>query len=98
MCAAGSHSQLTSNHPARAVPPRSLLNDAVVHLLCAPVARFAPAALPTAEPRRTLTQISASAFPACADFPEEPPARATFAVKDLPLGARVEIDAIALVK
>lgn len=33
-----------------------------------------------------------------ADFPEEPPARATFAVKDLPLAARVEIDAIALVK
>ncbi|CAG9460689.1 unnamed protein product [Pedinophyceae sp. YPF-701] len=28
-------------------------------------------------------------------FPSEPPARATFAVKDLPLGAKVEIDCIA---
>jgi len=28
-------------------------------------------------------------------FPSNPPARATFAVKDLPLGARVEIDCIA---
>lgn len=29
-------------------------------------------------------------------FPENPPARATFAVKGLPLGAKVEIDAVAL--
>jgi 2-iminobutanoate/2-iminopropanoate deaminase len=29
-------------------------------------------------------------------FPEAPPARATFAVKGLPLGAKVEIDAVAL--
>lgn len=29
-------------------------------------------------------------------FPANPPARATFAVKGLPLGALVEIDAIAL--
>jgi 2-iminobutanoate/2-iminopropanoate deaminase len=29
-------------------------------------------------------------------FPAEPPARTTFAVKDLPLGALVEIDAIAV--
>lgn len=29
-------------------------------------------------------------------FPNEPPARATFAVKGLPLGAKVEIDAVAL--
>lgn len=29
-------------------------------------------------------------------FPSEPPARATFAVKGLPLGAKVEIEAIAL--
>ena len=29
-------------------------------------------------------------------FPAEPPARATFAVKGLPLGALVEIEAIAL--
>ncbi|GFR53201.1 hypothetical protein Agub_g15950 [Astrephomene gubernaculifera] len=29
-------------------------------------------------------------------FTEQPPARATFAVKDLPLGARVEIDAVAV--
>lgn len=29
-------------------------------------------------------------------FTEQPPARATFAVKDLPLGAKVEIEAIAV--
>lgn len=29
-------------------------------------------------------------------FPEEPPARAAFAVKDLPLGGLVEIEAIAV--
>ncbi len=29
-------------------------------------------------------------------FTDKPPARATFAVKDLPAGARVEIDAIAV--
>jgi 2-iminobutanoate/2-iminopropanoate deaminase len=29
-------------------------------------------------------------------FPSEPPARSTFAVKELPLGALVEIEAIAL--
>jgi enamine deaminase RidA (YjgF/YER057c/UK114 family) len=29
-------------------------------------------------------------------FTEEPPARATFAVKELPLSARVEIEAIAV--
>ena len=29
-------------------------------------------------------------------FPSEPPARATFAVKGLPLGAKVEIEATAL--
>lgn len=29
-------------------------------------------------------------------FTEQPPARATFAVKDLPLGAQVEIDAVAV--
>jgi len=29
-------------------------------------------------------------------FPEEPPARKAFAVKDLPMGALVEIDAIAI--
>ena len=29
-------------------------------------------------------------------FPENPPARATFAVKGLPLGALVEIDAVAM--
>ena len=29
-------------------------------------------------------------------FPENPPARACFAVKALPLGAKVEIEAIAL--
>jgi len=29
-------------------------------------------------------------------FTEQPPARATYAVKDLPLGARVEIEAIAV--
>ncbi|PNH10107.1 hypothetical protein TSOC_003225, partial [Tetrabaena socialis] len=29
-------------------------------------------------------------------FTEQPPARATFAVKDLPLAARVEIDAVAV--
>ena len=29
-------------------------------------------------------------------FPEDPPARKAFAVKDLPLGALVEIDAIAI--
>jgi 2-iminobutanoate/2-iminopropanoate deaminase len=29
-------------------------------------------------------------------FPENPPARATFAVKELPLSARVEIDAVAV--
>jgi reactive intermediate/imine deaminase len=29
-------------------------------------------------------------------FPENPPARATFAVRDLPIGARVEIDCIAV--
>lgn len=29
-------------------------------------------------------------------FPSNPPARATFAVKGLPLGALVEIDAVAL--
>jgi 2-iminobutanoate/2-iminopropanoate deaminase len=29
-------------------------------------------------------------------FPKDPPARAAFAVKDLPLGAKVEIEAIAL--
>ncbi|KIZ05943.1 hypothetical protein MNEG_2016 [Monoraphidium neglectum] len=31
-------------------------------------------------------------------FPEEPPARATFAVKTLPLNAKVEIEAIALLE
>lgn len=30
-------------------------------------------------------------------FPEEPPARACFAVKTLPLNAKVEIDAVAIV-
>jgi 2-iminobutanoate/2-iminopropanoate deaminase len=30
-------------------------------------------------------------------FPANPPARSTFAVKDLPLGAKVEIEAIAIV-
>lgn len=29
-------------------------------------------------------------------FPSDPPARATFAVKGLPLGAKVEIEAVAL--
>jgi 2-iminobutanoate/2-iminopropanoate deaminase len=29
-------------------------------------------------------------------FPENPPARACFAVKELPLGALVEIEAIAI--
>jgi 2-iminobutanoate/2-iminopropanoate deaminase len=29
-------------------------------------------------------------------FPSEPPARATFAVRGLPLGAKVEIEATAL--
>ncbi len=29
-------------------------------------------------------------------FTEQPPARATFAVKDLPAGARVEIDCVAV--
>jgi enamine deaminase RidA (YjgF/YER057c/UK114 family) len=29
-------------------------------------------------------------------FPEQPPARATFAVKDLPMAARVEIEATAI--
>ena len=29
-------------------------------------------------------------------FPDPPPARSTFAVKELPLGARIEIEAIAL--
>eukprot|EP00959_Pyramimonas_sp_CCMP1952_P405853 8506023-Pyramimonas_sp.AAC.1 len=31
-------------------------------------------------------------------FPENPPARATFAVRDLPLGARVEIDCTAFLE
>ncbi len=30
-------------------------------------------------------------------FPENPPARAAFAVKDLPLGAMVEIEAVAVI-
>ena len=30
-------------------------------------------------------------------FPEEPPARACFAVKTLPLNAKVEIEAVAIV-
>jgi enamine deaminase RidA (YjgF/YER057c/UK114 family) len=46
--------------------------------------------------RRTIIALC-FASSARADFPEDPPARATYAVKDLPLGARVEIDAIALV-
>jgi len=29
-------------------------------------------------------------------FPSEPPARAAFAVKDLPMGALIEIEAIAV--
>lgn len=35
----------------------------------------------------------ASPFP---DFPSNPPARATFAVKDLPKGGLVEIEAVAV--
>ena len=36
-------------------------------------------------------------FPSPAsDFPSNPPARATFAVKDLPKGGLVEIEAIAV--
>nr|QKY14848.1 2-iminopropanoate deaminase (RIDA) [Polytomella parva] len=31
-------------------------------------------------------------------FNEEPPARSTFAVKDLPLGGKVEIEAIAVIE
>jgi 2-iminobutanoate/2-iminopropanoate deaminase len=31
-------------------------------------------------------------------FPSDPPARATFAVKALPLAARVEIEAVALLE
>jgi enamine deaminase RidA (YjgF/YER057c/UK114 family) len=36
-------------------------------------------------------------FSISADFPEKPPARSTFQVARLPLDARLEIEAIALI-
>ena len=53
-------------------------------------------AQPPLSRRAPTPHAHARAALAPADFPSNPPARSTFAVKDLPLGSKVEIEAIAL--